>query len=65
MDQPRLSQLLNNTYIPPTKKSEAKVVPPYHPCLIVQDKHSELKMKPCGCADAYCVTNVDWIPKPK
>lgn len=64
MDAPRLKSLLNNTYIPPEKKHNEAKVPNYHPCLIVQDKQTDNKVKPCGCADAYCVKNApEWIPR--
>ncbi|EGV64323.1 hypothetical protein CANTEDRAFT_114047 [Yamadazyma tenuis ATCC 10573] len=67
MDQGRLSHILENTYIPPKKSLATPQVPPYHPCLIVQDKQTDVtKIKPCGCADSYCVKMApEWIPTPK
>lgn len=43
-------------------------VPNYHPCLIVQDKQTDVtKLKPCGCAaDSHCVKYAPaWIPRAK
>lgn len=67
MDKTRLSHLLENTYIPSKPRNSPAQVPPYHPCLIVQDKQTDVtKLKPCGCADSYCVKNApEWIPTPK
>ncbi|CUM67872.1 uncharacterized protein PRCAT00005583001 [Priceomyces carsonii] len=67
MDSGRLSQLLANTYIPPKGKQKVNSVPPYHPCLIVQDSQTDVgKPKPCGCADSYCVKDAPgWIPRAK
>ncbi|EAZ63371.1 hypothetical protein PICST_37629 [Scheffersomyces stipitis CBS 6054] len=67
MEATRLTHILDNTYIPPRKIESELTVPPYHPCLIVQDKQTDTtKLKPCGCADSYCVKNApDWIPRAK
>ncbi|QBM90432.1 hypothetical protein METSCH_F00130 [Metschnikowia aff. pulcherrima] len=67
MAQSLLVQSLGNVYIPPSTKQKHQEVPPYHPCLIVQDSQTDLtKIKPCGCADAYCVKNAPlWIPQAK
>ncbi|EGW35241.1 uncharacterized protein SPAPADRAFT_58451 [Spathaspora passalidarum NRRL Y-27907] len=68
METSRLSHFLENTYIPPQKPTRAAVVPSYHPCLIVQDRQTTdvTKIKPCGCADSYCVKNAPaWIPRAK
>lgn len=65
MDTSRLNQLLSNIYIPPAASCAKKEVPNYHPCLIVQDSQTDVnKVKPCGCADQYCVKNApSWIPR--
>lgn len=68
MDKSRLSQLLENTYIPPRENKMEPSVPNYHPCLIVQDKQTDVtKLKPCGCAaDSHCVKYAPaWIPRAK
>lgn len=66
MDAPRLSNLMENIYIPPQTTVATASVPAYHPCLIVQDSHTDSKMQPCGCADGYCVKNAPaWIPRAK
>lgn len=62
MDSTRLKQLKESVYIPPAKTISNEGIPPYHPCLIVQDKQSETKLKACGCADVYCVKDAPkWI----
>ena len=65
MDSSNLQLHLQNTYIPNCPSKAKKDVPPYHPCLIVQDKQTDAsKLKPCGCADAYCVKDApSWIPR--
>lgn len=65
MDESRLSHLLANTYIPPKEHKQEPTVPNYHPCLIVQDKQTDVtKPKPCGCVDNFCVKNAPaWIPR--
>ena len=56
MESARLSNYLEAAYIPPQKPTIKQEVPSYHPCLIVQDKQTDVtKLKPCGCADSYCV----------
>lgn len=67
MDPAKLKQLINNTYIPPRSHRSVQCVPLYHPCLIVQDSQTDVsKIKPCGCADLYCVKNApQWIPQAK
>ncbi|CAK7895714.1 hypothetical protein CAAN1_05S04918 [[Candida] anglica] len=67
MDSSKLSYVLENTYIPPSPTKLEPSVPPYHPCLIVQDSQTDVsKIKPCGCADSYCVKNApEWIPRAK
>lgn len=66
MDSNKLSNLLEAIYIPPKRllKQPAQV-PPYHPCLIVQDSQTDVnKRKSCGCLDIYCVKNApEWIPR--
>lgn len=65
MDATRLSNFLENTYIPPSLSGTKKPFPNYHPCLIVQDSQTDVsKIMPCGCVDNYCVKNApDWIPR--
>ncbi|ODV67530.1 hypothetical protein HYPBUDRAFT_196345 [Hyphopichia burtonii NRRL Y-1933] len=67
MESTKLTQLKQSVYIPPAKSEEPQTVPPYHPCLIVHDSHTDLtKIKPCGCSSAYCVKNApEWIPRAK
>lgn len=67
MDPLFLSHSLSCIYIPQKRDTEGATVPPYHPCLIVQDSQTDVtKVKPCGCVDAYCVRNApDWIPRAK
>lgn len=67
MDSAKLRHYIENTYIPPSPEKSEQSVPPYHPCLIVQDSQTDVsKIKPCGCADSYCVKNApDWIPRAK
>lgn len=62
-----LVQSVENVFIPPTSMEKTLEVPNYHPCLIVQDSQTDLtKVKPCGCADSYCVKNAPlWIPRAK
>ena len=56
MESARLSNYLEAAYIPPQKPTIKQEVPSYHPCLIVQDKQTDVtKLKPCGCADSYYV----------
>lgn len=67
MDSSRLSLSLQSVYIPPKRVVKQAEVPNYHPCLIVQDSQTDVsKVKPCGCADSYCVKNAPaWIPRAK
>ena len=67
MESARLSNYLEAAYIQPQKPTIKQEVPSYHPCLIVQDKQTDVtKLKPCGCADSYCVKNAPkWIPRAK
>lgn len=67
MDQTLLSDNLSNIYIPQKRDKVLATVPMYHPCLIVQDSQTDVtKVKPCGCADAYCIRNApEWIPRAK
>ena len=62
-----ISNYVKDVYVPPQKLAMKKEVPPYHPCLIVQDHQTDVtKLKPCGCADSYCVKDAStWIPKAK
>lgn len=65
MDSARLSHSMANIYIPPMATEKILAVPNYHPCLIVQDSQTDVnKVKPCGCADSYCVKKApEWIPR--
>lgn len=68
MDSTKLiSGYIMDVYIPPQKSNKNAEVPAYHPCLIVQDKQTDVtKLKACGCADSYCVKDAStWIPKAK
>lgn len=67
MDQQLLKHSLSSLYIPERSGMELVSVPKYHPCLIVQDMQTDVtKVKPCGCADSYCVTKApEWIPRAK
>lgn len=65
MDSERLTNLLQNTYIPPQKEKIQTTVPSYHPCLVLDDSRTDIdQMKECGCSGKYCVKNATaWIPK--
>lgn len=67
MDSAALKHSLKSVYIPPSNRPASTQVPNYHPCLIVQDLQTDInKVKPCGCADVYCVKNAPlWIPQAK
>lgn len=64
MGSPSLCHL-PDSYVPPSPSVKTVEVPNYHPCLIVQDSQTDVsKVKPCGCADSYCVKNApEWIPR--
>lgn len=66
MEAVRLSVLKENTYIPPQVSKKNPIIPSFHPCLIIQDKQTDNKIKPCGCPDEHCIMNASkWIPKPR
>lgn len=61
MDSNRLTNLLDNIYIPDDKSKNDQGVPRHHPSLVMQDYQTDTTHHlDCGCCGGDCIKQKAW-----